>query len=418
MRVRTGSWSSTKKTARALRLTAVFVLAGAAVAVGAGRAEGASPAKFGVGFVPYTEGGDASEQLLFKAMGELPQVDRVYGADDSLHLFRTLLKLRDSGRKIDYLVIAGHGSGETPGVKFAKDDMIPEEVSLAWNRNYLTSAVAALKNPGDSKHAQYLKKEIADTRLRIAFLESISDVMAKDAVVVLINCSAARTNKGKEFVRDFGDVLLGRRGGHIIASERDIVLKEYTSLVDAVFRQYYPETGQPEPGELHISGAQWVSFPVKASKTGPTPIPQQTAPAKTTTTPTANTPTQVTVTIGSATCTWTWATGKTTCSGVDKATRVIYVRNGTKLNATASTNVPLPKGWRVTATGGIPKTTCEATAGAKSCSITVGGTPEIENRNSDVTAQIFLADASGKYVGWQGVVIYLGVGQCGGCPTK
>ena len=87
-----------------------------------------------------------------------------------------------------------------------------------------------------------MKKNITETKLRIAFLESISDVMAKDAVVVLVNCSAAATDKGKKFVRDFGEVLLGRRGGHIIASERDLSLKEYTSYMDALFQAYLPET--------------------------------------------------------------------------------------------------------------------------------------------------------------------------------
>ena len=78
-------------------------------------------------------------------------IDRVYNINDSLHMIQTLEKIRQSGRQINYLVIAGHGSRDTPGIKFAKDDMIPEEIDLKWNEDQLALARRGLANRTGSR---------------------------------------------------------------------------------------------------------------------------------------------------------------------------------------------------------------------------------------------------------------------------
>ena len=227
--------------------------------------------KFGVGVVPYLNAGDETEQKLHRVVGAMPEVDRMYNINDSAHLFQTLLNIKRSGKQIDYLVIAGHGSRDTPGIKFAKDDMIPEEVDLKWNQEQLAVAKRLKQNPGaTSKTPAQIDQIISDLSTRIAFLQTASDVMAKDAVVLLINCSAAATPKGQKFVRDFGDVLLGKRGGQIIAPKRDIFLNERNSLLQQMWTGVL-EGEWVQPGDIMVktggafsfNGHDWLSFPIE-----------------------------------------------------------------------------------------------------------------------------------------------------------
>ncbi|MDP9226782.1 MAG: hypothetical protein M3P18_23655 [Actinomycetota bacterium] len=235
--------------------------------------------KFGVGVVPYLNAGDETEQKPHRAVGTMPEVDRMYNINDSTHLFQTLLNIKKSGRQINYLVIAGHGSRDTPGIKFAKDDMIPEEVDLKWNQDQLAIAQKLKQNPSaTSKTPAQVDQIISDLSTRIAFLETASDVMAKDAVVLLINCSAAATPRGQKFVRDFGEALLGKRGGQIIAPKRDIFLNERNSLLQRMWTGVLEGTWV-QPGDIMVktggafsfNGHDWLSFPIKGSNPGSPP---------------------------------------------------------------------------------------------------------------------------------------------------
>ena len=112
-------------------------------------------------------------------------------------MLQTLDKLRQQGRQLNYLY-GRDGSRYTPGIKFAKDDMIPEEIDSTWNQEQLALAQRLRANPGArGTHPDKLHLQISDLRTRINFLQTASDVMAKDAVVILINCSAAATPKGQ-----------------------------------------------------------------------------------------------------------------------------------------------------------------------------------------------------------------------------
>ena len=218
------------------------------------------PSGLGVGIVPHLDAGDPTEQWLYRIVGQLPEIDRVYTADDSVHLFTTLLKLRKAGKKIRYLVIAGHGSRDVPGIKFGRDDMVAQEVDLQWNKQQLAIAQQLLKNPNASVKPQSLQKRIHELQTQIAFLQSAADVMAKDAIVLLVNCSAAATPAGQKFVRDFGDVLLGKNGGHIIASRKDVRLKVSNYLAQW-WRQLRDGIEQEKGGTI-VEG-DWVTFRIR-----------------------------------------------------------------------------------------------------------------------------------------------------------
>ncbi len=197
----------------------------------------ADDGKFGIGMVPKMDGGyffwdattnaDNIERMLYRTVGDIPEVDRLYVINDSEHLLQTLVKLKKAGRKVDYLVLAGHGSRDTPGLKWGKDDMTPEELDLEWNRVQLRVAEGLVKDPSKSTMTPAeIRQRRNELAARVILLESAGDTFAPNATVLLINCSAAATEKGQQYVKAMGQSFLGKNGGSITASRKDIKLYE------------------------------------------------------------------------------------------------------------------------------------------------------------------------------------------------
>lgn len=226
----------------------------------------AEPKKLGVGFVPHMDAGDKAEVMLHRFVGEMPEVDQIFNINGGEHMLKTLVKLKKKGKKLDYLVLAGHGSRETPAMKWAKDDMLPQEINLAFQKEQLAIARRSKGIKGLSKARM---KEIDDT-LRTApatikLLEAIPGVMKSGAVVVMINCSAAGTDEGKAFVETFGKLLLGADGGQIVASTTDISLREVEDIYDQVGELF--GTGEVKAwGEPYITGS-WVTVHIPKGST-------------------------------------------------------------------------------------------------------------------------------------------------------
>ncbi len=207
--------------------------------------------KVGIAIVPKMTGGDKAEQQLYEAVGAMPEIKKVYTAEDGNDMLNKILALKKTGKQVNFLVLAGHGSRDTPGFKWGSDEMIPEDVSLEYQKGQLAIAKAIRAGPPNDKYTpEKLDKLIQEHTARIEQLEALSDVMAPDAVVLLINCSAAATGKGRDFVRSLGENLLGEKGGHIFASKTDINIK--TKWVDGT---------HAEAGDLLVD-AKWVKFNV------------------------------------------------------------------------------------------------------------------------------------------------------------
>lgn len=237
-------------------------------------------AKHGVGIVPNMTGGDTVEKQLYEIVGAMSEIDRVYTAENGNEMLNRILAVKNTGRKINYLVLAGHGSKNTPGIKWGSDDMIPEEVSLDWQNGQLEIAQRLLADPSKTNLTRdQIDARIREHSTRIQQLRALSDAMAPDAVVMLINCSAAATDKGRNFVQSLGKNLLGKRGGRIFASKTDISLNVRSSYLQLQWTKWL--TGQDlKSGDLLIQ-ADWTvfSFDVKYKKgqllVGPVSIPAE-----------------------------------------------------------------------------------------------------------------------------------------------
>lgn len=242
---------------------------------------------FGVGLVPKPPGhGDVTEDMLFRFVGEIPQVQQMFVINDSVHLLQTLVSLKKQGQPVDVLVLAGHGSRENPAIAWNKDEQLPKELDLEWNRRENAAAKAFLADPSKvarstKEFLQGVRTTMAQTDERIRLIPQVSGLMAPGAAVLLMNCSAAATAKGTSWVMEIGNLLLGDAGGQITASTNDIVLREVSNIY-AQIGQFLGNGGFKEWGAPLVRG-NWVTYGIRAKRPGTAAPPKpvtSTTPAR------------------------------------------------------------------------------------------------------------------------------------------
>jgi len=181
-------------------------------------------------------------------------------------MLQTLLKARSkAGRQVDVLVICGHGSRETPGLQLGAPgvagQLVWQDVDLASCRGDLQTAQYLLANPqlpaAKNYTQSFLQGRIRDDTARIRLLQQTEDVMAQDGVIILLNCSAAATKEGREYVLNFGRAFLGKRGGRIVASRVDVVTN---TLYDQLW-QWVANRLAARPQQMLLQG-DFIAFPV------------------------------------------------------------------------------------------------------------------------------------------------------------
>ena len=203
--------------------------------------------------------------MLTEITQKLPGITSVYAPNDASAMFSHLVKLKESGTRINFLVIAGHGSAANPHIAFSGGDLSHEDVDLPKMRKNLASYEKASQNSGisDQTKGQHCQKakELKD---QIKYLESISEVMTDNAVVMLLNCSTAATAEGETFVKNLGEVLLSKKGGTIIASKNDLEMNRIDEKLSFFHRAHAGLfTGKPTVVGDHFFAGDFVGFPVR-----------------------------------------------------------------------------------------------------------------------------------------------------------
>lgn len=205
---------------------------------------------------------DAVEQKLRLYLGSLPGIDFLIEPENPDELFVMLEKLTRDGKKIRYLIIAGHGDANSPNIKFRNDSLRADSVDMAKAQDRLVHSLQ-LNNRQNRRydHPQDQEAQLdidlfidtlrANWRPYHHKLDAVSDAMAADGEILLLNCSAAATPAGKTMCRNLGQVLLGKRGGSVIASTVDIKIDQaYT---------WFSILGSPRTGKWITAGDVWVS---------------------------------------------------------------------------------------------------------------------------------------------------------------
>lgn len=215
----------------------------------------------GVAIVASTGLDDQAERKVYQYIGKLPNIKQIYVARDRNHFFEILRKIKISGKSINNLIIAGHGSANAPMIDFKKSSLMPGDVDLK-------EKIRQLDMYNDFKKRRQLNNEgtgsidrtITELEKAIADIISIQEIMSENASVQLLNCSTAYTEKGRKFIHDLGKVLLTKGGGSIIASTSDVAAYQIEDRWDLIFHSVR-DLEWKEKGEFYIWG-DWIRYEI------------------------------------------------------------------------------------------------------------------------------------------------------------
>jgi len=220
----------------ALAVVMLAVLAPRAAARG-GTTAGDRPT-VGVAIVPRTGGfADGSERSLFQVMGQISWIDHVHGASTPADILRILATYRRSARKVDPLILGGHGpepGNDYPGILLGSARLGPEHVDrtllmsqlirLEKELANLERAERRQRNPAVSRRIGMVRQDIRARRNQLDALDGIGDVMAPKGTIWLYNCNALQGPNGFRFATELGKTLFGRMGGQVIGSRTNVGL--------------------------------------------------------------------------------------------------------------------------------------------------------------------------------------------------
>ena len=179
---------------------------------------------------------DEVEKKLYTYLGQLPGIDYILQPDTAQELFAQLAKVTQKGKKIRYLVIAGHGAAADPHITFRTDQLTASHVDVA---TFETQLAKSLKlNESENNEYDNVDREWASNRIdnaltfrqenrqRLADLNAAADGMAEGAVVLLLNCSAGATPQARAMSQGLGEALLSQGGGTMVVSTSDIEIDQ------------------------------------------------------------------------------------------------------------------------------------------------------------------------------------------------
>ena len=253
-----------------------------------------NPKHIGVGVISSFPRADEVEEHLKNYLGQIRDIKYILQPSIPEELFEEIGLLTRNGKQIDLLVIAGHGGAKFPNVKLRTKSLLPESVNITFQQEGLRkklqeraaaeSTVCTLRQKPKLTEDEQIALEQAQSRLENILPEQIEtfrrmleafdraeNALAPDAKILLLNCSAAATPIGEQFVKNIGQILLRKRGGVITASKVDIDL----------LRPQFWASGNLSVGEYGVKG-DWVNFPI-AVEPDPKPflnaLPTNFAPA-------------------------------------------------------------------------------------------------------------------------------------------
>jgi hypothetical protein len=205
---------------------------------------------------------DPVEQNLRLYLGSLPGIDYLLEPVNPDEMFTLLEKITRDGKKIRYLVIAGHGDAKSPRITFRDHNLVANDVDMPTAQKRLTNTLQLndrenrlYDNPNDPEAGVdielYLDTERHLERPYHKKLDDVSEVMADGGEILLLNCSAAATPAGQKMCRNLGTVLLGKGGGSVVASTVDIQIDQAWT--------WFSILGSPRTGKWVTAGDVWVS---------------------------------------------------------------------------------------------------------------------------------------------------------------
>jgi hypothetical protein len=199
---------------------------------------------------------DEVEQNMYRYLGQRANIDYILLVNTKEDFFKDLEKITKDGKKINYLIIAGHGESQSPHIALGSETILPLDLDIEyWVSQFKENAKRLsaskrdkcnLMNKTDlsdeekkqleklSKNIVLQEKKIAEAQKKLSLFDSVSDIMAQDAVILLINCSTAATEDGIKFATNLGRIFLGKYGGKVIASTIDVSVDQVSRISESI----------------------------------------------------------------------------------------------------------------------------------------------------------------------------------------
>ncbi|MBL8206488.1 MAG: tetratricopeptide repeat protein [Blastocatellia bacterium] len=232
--------------------------------------------RVGVGVISAFPNADKVEAHLRNYLGQMRGIKYILQPSIPEELFEQLALLTKDGKQIDLLVIAGHGAAQFPNIKLRTKSVLPKDVDVTYQQDSLKkklqervaaeNTICTLRQKPKLTEDEQIALEQAQSWLENTLPEQIEtfrrmleaydraeNAMAPDAKIWLLNCSAAATPTGQQFVKNLGRILLRKRGGTVIASKTDIDL----------MRPQFWASGDLSVGEYGVKG-DWATFSIAA----------------------------------------------------------------------------------------------------------------------------------------------------------
>ena len=220
---------------------------------------------------------DEAEQKALEFLGQERRIRQIVHPSSGDEMFETLAKYQKTNKRINLLVIAGHGTPSSPNISFPEGGLFASHLDIKDIRSDLALYKGRLKQweKDPRRDVTGIESHIARLENRLAILDSVGHALAPNAKVVLINCGAGNGEQGRKLMEGLGDVLL-KQGGEVIASTTNVNVGQVDSYLQQLVLRI-----QGVDAKLHESVAigNWVTHTV--------PRPEPAAGAKPAATPAA-----------------------------------------------------------------------------------------------------------------------------------
>ncbi|MCA9802496.1 MAG: hypothetical protein KC777_11055 [Cyanobacteria bacterium HKST-UBA02] len=180
--------------------------------------EGRSGKTYGIAVIPPITGtSDGGEKAIAELVGHIPAVSMVISLpkSDPLYLFKFLKYMKSTGRRVDFLLIAGHGlqtitqsDTQVFGIKLGSDKsqwLVPVALDLQAMNKELGELSTSESDPAKLK-------SLCDS---LDLIYEGSSALAPGAQLVLHSCYAGHDDQ-TEMMRTFATAFLGVNGGSAI----------------------------------------------------------------------------------------------------------------------------------------------------------------------------------------------------------
>jgi hypothetical protein len=180
------------------------------------------------------------DKALYAYLGQIGDIQRILQPKTPDEFCTELAAQVQDGQKIDYLIILGHGT-EHPHIEMrGKEDLTIEHFDPVLIKERIThysgeaekteklycEAETAGDRTAAARYRSALEKIMSTInryRHNLRNLEKVRGIMSPGARILLLNCSAASSPAGEDFVKALGAALL-TDGGVIQASKTEIKL--------------------------------------------------------------------------------------------------------------------------------------------------------------------------------------------------